>query len=58
MLILVILFEIIKGLQKTHKTGDIPLDVAFPMLTVLLMIVLDVIWHVARPNATGVDRTT
>jgi hypothetical protein len=58
MLILVpfIMFEIIRiTLHKAHKTGDIPLCVAFLMLTVLPMLVLDILWLVAGRNATGVD---
>jgi hypothetical protein len=58
MLILVpfILFEIVRiTLHKAHKTGDIPLYVAFLMLTVLPMLVLDILWLVAIRNATGLD---
>jgi hypothetical protein len=51
-----VLFEVIRiVLHKSHRTGDIPLYVAFLMLTVLPMIVLDIIWLVAMPHRTGVD---
>jgi hypothetical protein len=51
-----ILFELIRiSLHAAHRKGDIPLYVAFLMLTVAPLFILDILWIGASPTATGLD---
>jgi hypothetical protein len=55
-LILLILFEILRiFLHSSHWTGDIPVYVAFILMTIVPSLVLDVIWIIVVETRTPFD---